>query len=203
MPASPTSSERRPCWCQRPLWTRSWRAPPVPPLRPVRRPSNGPQPGHHPPGRVREVIRARRGREVHLPRQRQGAQDADPPGRRAAVGRQGGRGPHRLGEVQAQAPRADRGAHAPVEEGHGRAARGRFHPDLPGVRGPRVMPIRKPKPTSPGLRFVSYPDFAEVTRTTPEKSLTEGLKKSGGRNSNGRKTARPRGGGAKRPSPRL
>jgi len=60
------------------------------------------------------------------------------------------------------------------------------------------MPIRKPKPTSPGLRFVSYPDFAEVTRAAPEKSLTEGLRKSGGRNSNGRKTARHRGGGAKR-----
>src|ERR1700688_1000463 len=60
------------------------------------------------------------------------------------------------------------------------------------------MAIRKPKPTSPGLRFVSYPDFAEITRSTPEKSLVEGLKKSGGRNSNGRKTARHRGGGAKR-----
>src|SRR5579875_2934000 len=60
------------------------------------------------------------------------------------------------------------------------------------------MPIRKPKPTSPGLRFVSYPDFAEVTRATPEKSLTEGLKKSGGRNAHGRKTSRHRGGGAKR-----
>src|SRR6202008_5014293 len=41
-------------------------------------------------------------------------------------------------------------------------------------------------------------DFAEITRSTPEKSLTEGLKKSGGRNVNGRKTARHRGGGAKR-----
>ena len=60
------------------------------------------------------------------------------------------------------------------------------------------MGIRKPKPTSPGLRFVSYPDFAEITKTTPEKSLTEGLKKSGGRNSYGRKTSRHRGGGAKR-----
>jgi len=60
------------------------------------------------------------------------------------------------------------------------------------------MPVRKPKPTSPGMRFVMYPDFAEITRTEPEKSLTEGLKKSGGRNSNGRKTARHRGGGAKR-----
>jgi large subunit ribosomal protein L2 len=60
------------------------------------------------------------------------------------------------------------------------------------------MPIRKPKPTSPGRRFVTYPDFAELTRSEPEKSLTEGLKKSGGRNSNGRKTSRHRGGGAKR-----
>ncbi|MFZ0091354.1 MAG: 50S ribosomal protein L2 [Solirubrobacteraceae bacterium] len=60
------------------------------------------------------------------------------------------------------------------------------------------MPIRKPKPTSPGVRFVSYPDFAEITRAKPEKSLTEGLKKSGGRNAHGRKTSRHRGGGAKR-----
>ena len=60
------------------------------------------------------------------------------------------------------------------------------------------MPIRKPKPTSPGRRFSTYPDFAEVTKTEPEKSLVEGLTKSGGRNSNGRKTSRHRGGGAKR-----
>src|SRR4051812_42867634 len=60
------------------------------------------------------------------------------------------------------------------------------------------MPIRRPKPTSPGRRFSTYPDFAEVTKTEPEKSLVEGLKKSGGPNSNGRKTARHRGGGAKR-----
>jgi large subunit ribosomal protein L2 len=60
------------------------------------------------------------------------------------------------------------------------------------------MAIRKPKPTSPGLRFVSYADFSAITKTEPEKSLTEGLKKSGGRNANGRKTSRHRGGGAKR-----
>src|SRR5689334_9862716 len=60
------------------------------------------------------------------------------------------------------------------------------------------MPIRKPKPTSPGRRFVSYADFAEITKTTPEKSLVEGLAKTGGRNANGRKTSRHRGGGAKR-----
>jgi large subunit ribosomal protein L2 len=60
------------------------------------------------------------------------------------------------------------------------------------------MPIRKPKPTSPGRRFVTYPDFAEITRSEPEKSLVEGLTKSGGRNAHGRKTSRHRGGGAKR-----
>jgi large subunit ribosomal protein L2 len=60
------------------------------------------------------------------------------------------------------------------------------------------MPIRNPKPTSPGRRFVTYSDFAEITKTTPEKTLVEGLKKSGGRNANGRKTSRHRGGGAKR-----
>src|ERR1700712_3985880 len=60
------------------------------------------------------------------------------------------------------------------------------------------MPVRKPKPTSPGLRFVSYSDYAEITKVGPEKTLTEGLKKSGGRNNNGRKTSRHRGGGAKR-----
>src|SRR5215218_5811098 len=60
------------------------------------------------------------------------------------------------------------------------------------------MPIRNPKPTSPGRRFVTYSDFAEITKSEPEKTLVEGLKKSGGRNVNGRKTARHRGGGAKR-----
>src|ERR671915_1416161 len=60
------------------------------------------------------------------------------------------------------------------------------------------MPIRKPKPTSPGRRFVSYADFSGLTKKEPEKTLVEGLKKSGGRNANGRKTARHRGGGAKR-----
>jgi len=60
------------------------------------------------------------------------------------------------------------------------------------------MPIKKVKPTSPGRRFATFSDFAEVTKSTPQKGLTEGLKKSGGRNNRGRKTSRHRGGGAKR-----
>jgi large subunit ribosomal protein L2 len=60
------------------------------------------------------------------------------------------------------------------------------------------MPIRKPKPTSPGRRFVTYADFSDITKTEPERTLVEGLTKSGGRNAHGRKTSRHRGGGAKR-----
>jgi len=60
------------------------------------------------------------------------------------------------------------------------------------------MAIRKPKPTSPGRRFSTYADFAEITTSKPEKTLVEGLTKSGGRNARGRKTSRHRGGGAKR-----
>src|SRR5438045_9614090 len=60
------------------------------------------------------------------------------------------------------------------------------------------MAVKRHKPTSPGRRFASWSDRAEVTRDRPEKSLTEGLTKSGGRNTHGRKTSRHRGGGAKR-----
>ena len=60
------------------------------------------------------------------------------------------------------------------------------------------MGIRKYKPTTPGRRGASVADFAEITRSTPEKSLVRPLHKTGGRNSNGRVTSRHRGGGHKR-----
>src|SRR5881409_1524021 len=60
------------------------------------------------------------------------------------------------------------------------------------------MPLKKHKPTSPGRRFATWADFDEITSTEPEKSLVEGISKSGGRNSYGRVTSRHRGGGAKR-----
>jgi len=60
------------------------------------------------------------------------------------------------------------------------------------------MALISRKPTSPGRRFQTATDFAEITRSEPEKSLVRPLKKSGGRNSYGRITARHRGGGHKR-----
>ncbi len=52
------------------------------------------------------------------------------------------------------------------------------------------MAIRKYKPTTPGRRGSSVSDFAEVTRSTPEKSLVTSKPKTGGRNSSGRITTR-------------
>jgi large subunit ribosomal protein L2 len=60
------------------------------------------------------------------------------------------------------------------------------------------MAIRKYKPTTPGRRGSSVSDFAEITRTTPEKSLLRPLSKTGGRNATGRVTTRHIGGGHKR-----
>ena len=60
------------------------------------------------------------------------------------------------------------------------------------------MAIRKLKPNTPGTRFMSISSFEEITKSTPEKSLTGVIKKSGGRNNLGRVTSRHRGGGHKR-----
>jgi large subunit ribosomal protein L2 len=59
------------------------------------------------------------------------------------------------------------------------------------------MALRKRKPTSPGRRFQTVSDFAEVTAERPERSLVVPKPRTGGRNANGRKTARHRGGGHK------
>ncbi|WP_420635358.1 50S ribosomal protein L2 [Candidatus Palauibacter sp.] len=60
------------------------------------------------------------------------------------------------------------------------------------------MPIRKFKPVTSASRYRSVSTFEEITRTEPEKSLTEGLPKKAGRNHHGRITSRRRGGGHKR-----
>ena len=60
------------------------------------------------------------------------------------------------------------------------------------------MGIRRYKPTSAGRRNMSVSTFEEITKKKPEKSLLEPLRKSGGRNNQGRISVRHRGGGAKR-----
>ncbi|MDD5602520.1 MAG: 50S ribosomal protein L2 [Eubacteriales bacterium] len=59
------------------------------------------------------------------------------------------------------------------------------------------MPIKSYKPTSPARRAMTVSTFEEITKKSPEKSLTEPLTRKGGRNSYGRITVRHRGGGAK------
>ncbi len=59
------------------------------------------------------------------------------------------------------------------------------------------MGIRKINPTSPGQRGMTKSDFAEVTTSTPEKSLLRPIRKTAGRNNTGRITCRHKGGGHK------
>src|SRR5690606_32235301 len=61
-----------------------------------------------------------------------------------------------------------------------------------------TMPTKKYRPYTPSRRAMTTSDFAEVTRSEPEKSLLRPIKKSGGRNNRGRITSRFRGGGHKR-----
>ncbi len=60
------------------------------------------------------------------------------------------------------------------------------------------MAVKKFRPYTPSRRFMTVADFSDITKTEPEKSLTEPLKKTGGRNNQGRITVRFRGGGHKR-----
>jgi len=59
------------------------------------------------------------------------------------------------------------------------------------------MPVKTFRPLTPSTRYISYADFSDITKSRPEKSLTEIRKKTGGRNHYGRATARGIGGGHK------
>ncbi len=60
------------------------------------------------------------------------------------------------------------------------------------------MSLKSFKPTTPSNRYKVLPAFDEITKSTPEKSLLQPLRKSGGRNNNGRITTRHIGGGHKK-----
>ena len=60
------------------------------------------------------------------------------------------------------------------------------------------MSLKKFKPTTPGQRHKLLSDYSELTASKPEKALTKGSSKSGGRNNSGKMTMRYIGGGHKR-----
>ena len=64
------------------------------------------------------------------------------------------------------------------------------------------MPIKTYRPTTPTRRFQTVVSREDITKQTPEKSLVEGKKRTGGRNSTGRVTSRFIGGGAQAGLPR-
>src|SRR5262249_34065530 len=136
--------------------------------------------------RLREELQPDRRPEVHVPRALQGAQDADPPGGRAALRRPRDRRERLQGSAQGEAARLDQGLPPGLQEGDRPGPRGRDDPDLRGGSG--LVPVRKYKPTSAGRRFMSVSTFDEVTNGEREKSLTEPLTKKGGRNVYGRVT---------------
>ncbi len=162
-----------------------------------RRPDMEPSQVHHPPGRQREELRARRQRQVHVPRPPRRAQDADPPGRRGALRRQGRRGPHDVASSPSpSAAGSPPGARAPGRRPIVQVRAGRLHPDLPGPAGPGGLtgtpwPSASPSPPAPAGASRPTRTSPRSRRPSPRRALVEGLRKSGGRNAHGRKTVAP------------
>ena len=131
------------------------------------------EPGDHPPGRLREELRARGGRQVHVPRPRRRAQDPDPPGRRGALrGHRGSPSAPSSVPVEAQAPRRDRAAaRGPGRRPMVQVREGQLDSDLPVApghrRGVAHGRFASPSPPRPVCGSFSYPDFAEITKKDP------------------------------------
>ena len=69
--------------------------------------------------------------------------------------------------------------------------------ELSNWKSLNFMPVKTFRPLTPSLRYVTFADFSDITKSKPEKSLVEIRKKTGGRNMYGRATARGIGGGHK------
>ena len=127
---------------------------------------------HRRPGGEREELRAHRGQRLHVRRRQAGVQARDPRRRRGHLGRAGAQGQH------AQ-PQGQDAAHPPVQprRAGGPTPSGPSSPSPPATASScsraegRTMAIRTRKPTSAGRRFQSVSDFAEITKSTPEKTL--------------------------------
>ena len=148
-------------------------------------------------GRLREELPPDRGPQVLVQGAPGRAPHAGPPGRRAAVRRQGRAREHAQGASRSRSGAAR--SRASARAGRRRSCRSREGETSRSSRGRRSRcrsaDTSRPRP---GRRFMSVSTFEEITKTEPEKSLTEPLKKSGGRNHYGRITRRHQGGGHKR-----
>src|SRR4030095_13285445 len=183
---STTCSTSRRCWSRRkrsPSSKRGWsREEPVrshPPAAP-------PREEHQPEGRATHAL---------LRAPPAGHQARDQEGRRVLLQREGRRRARAERAREGEAPGPLLRAASGLEEGLRRARQGREDDRVlrPGI----VMALKKYNPTSPGRRFMTALTFDEITRSTPEKGLTEAKKRTGGRNGMGRITSWFRGGGHK------
>src|SRR6266404_1645071 len=148
--------------------------------------------GHHGEGHLRE--RDREPGRLPGPARRQQARDQAR--RRASLQSESSEGAHQQRPGKEPPCRTLLGPASELEESLRDARRRPAHRLLRA--GVTRMPTILYKPTSPGRRFRSGFDFAEITRDHPEPSLLAPIRKSGGRNNNGRITLRHRGGGHKR-----
>ena len=136
----------------------------------------------------REELRADRRRQVHVPGRRPRPQDADPPRGRGDLRRRRGRGADDQGALEAEAPRPAQRPHPVVEEGDRPARAGRSDRAVRGRRG-RASRMRlddgesKDKADQPRAPLRDLPAARGADRApSRSKTLTEGKRKSGGRN---------------------
>src|SRR5690606_32820040 len=106
---------------------------------------------------------------------------------------QGAQREHHESQGEAQASRLPVGQAQRHQASRGHSGRRRHDRSVWSL----TMAVKKRKPTSPGRRFQTVSDFAEITTDTPEKSLIAKKNSTGGRNTHGRVTSRHRGGGHK------
>ncbi len=167
---------------------RSRRSPRAPARRAParRRRPDGAHAGDHPPGRLGEELRALGGRPLHLPR----APDAHKTQIRQAVEALFDVHVVEVRTMSVKSKPKRRGSTPRAARASGRRRSCRCAPARPSRSSRAWRPSRArsrrcrsaSQADEPGMRFVSYPDFAEITKSKPEKTLVEGLKKSGGRN---------------------
>src|SRR5439155_24543735 len=143
-----------------------------------------------------EVDVAGERRPLHLRGRSRREQASGERGRRARLQGERAAGPGDEGPRQDAARGAKDRQASRSPQGHRPSRRGTEDRTL--LRGGRLMPLKKFKPTSAGMRFRQSPDFSGLSKKRPEKSLVQAKRRQAGRNVQGKVTTRHRGGGEKR-----